>query len=181
MAGEEFRADLWAFMSTIYARPGVAPACLRLQEAHGLDVPLLLGALYAVTRGRLIDRSALAVLDTRCAPWRDSVIRSLRRIRQDMKMPGLADLHPDAAVLRESIKAQELEAERIEADLLADLIERLPEGTDCKQPDAEAKFGVAIEITLDLWDPSRAARIPADTAPLVSACQNWQLQRRPSE
>lgn len=167
-------------MLAIYARPGVAPACLRLQEAHGLDVPLLLGVLYAVARGSLIDRPSLAVLDTRCAPWRDSVIRSLRRIRQDMKMPRIADLHPDAAALREAIKVQELQAERIEADLLADWIETLPGGTDCAQPDTEAKFGVAIELVLDLSNPSRAARLPADTAPIVSACQNWQLQRRPA-
>ncbi|MGB6637399.1 MAG: DUF2390 domain-containing protein, partial [Bradyrhizobium sp.] len=37
----ELEADSWAFALAIYAKPGVAEACLTLQNEAGVDVMLL--------------------------------------------------------------------------------------------------------------------------------------------
>ena len=41
-ARPELEAECWAFALAIYARPGVAEACLALQNEAGVDVMLLL-------------------------------------------------------------------------------------------------------------------------------------------
>lgn len=43
--------DLWTVMRKVYAMPGVAQACLELQERFELDVPLFLAVLQAAGKG----------------------------------------------------------------------------------------------------------------------------------
>ena len=51
----------WDFSLEAYARPGVAPACLDLQERHGADVNLLLFACWLSASGRgALDAALLA-------------------------------------------------------------------------------------------------------------------------
>jgi uncharacterized protein (TIGR02444 family) len=40
-ARSELEADSWAFALAIYAKPGVAEACLTLQNEAGVDVMIL--------------------------------------------------------------------------------------------------------------------------------------------
>jgi uncharacterized protein (TIGR02444 family) len=47
----ELEAESWAFALAIYARPGVAEACLNLQHEADVDVMLLLMAAFAARRG----------------------------------------------------------------------------------------------------------------------------------
>jgi uncharacterized protein (TIGR02444 family) len=105
---------LWRFVLPFYARDGVAPACLTLQEQLGVDVNILLFAIFAqVERGVTLDQSDLASVDALMRDWRGEVIQPLRRVRTRMKSgPSPA---PSAATesLRNRIKAAELEAERI--------------------------------------------------------------------
>lgn len=117
----------WRFSLALYAAPGVADACLELQERRGADVNLLLWALYAgaAGHGRLeasdLDRAAAAVL-----PWAESVVRPMRRIRRALKAP-LGILDPaDSAALRERIAAIEIEAERLQQRALARLLPSRP-------------------------------------------------------
>ena len=53
-AGEaaEAAASFWAFSLEFYARPGVAEACLALQDRHGLDVNILLLCCWLGWSGR---------------------------------------------------------------------------------------------------------------------------------
>ena len=43
-------AESWAFALKIYAQPGIAEACLRLQAEAGVDVMMLLTAAFAAAR-----------------------------------------------------------------------------------------------------------------------------------
>ncbi|HEY9550471.1 MAG TPA: TIGR02444 family protein, partial [Kiloniellaceae bacterium] len=45
----------WQFSGAVYARRGVAEACLALQQRHGLDVNLLLFCAWAGSNGRRLD------------------------------------------------------------------------------------------------------------------------------
>jgi len=107
---------LTAFAVALYARPGVAAACLHLQDRHGVDVPLLLALVWHGASGRGVPGRV------RAAAWRRSV-RRWRRVVGPLRAARRA-LKPlaarDAAVLRlrKAILAAELDAEFL---LLRDL------------------------------------------------------------
>jgi uncharacterized protein (TIGR02444 family) len=127
---------LWTFACAFYGRPGIAAACLALQDEGGADVPLLLYLIWCGRTGRRLDASALAGAEARISPWRGQVIIPLRTIRRAMRsglLPGqVTDL------LRERIKVAEIEAERL---ALATLFQAAP------VPDAPASSG-AEALTL---------------------------------
>ncbi|NUT78321.1 TIGR02444 family protein [Pseudomonas sp. C1C7] len=102
-------SDLWSFSLSVYARPGVEQACLRLQSA-GLNVCLLLCAAWLGQRGVACNTQRLRELRSVTSPWDADVVQPLRALRMQWKSAatGDADLHE----LRERVKALELEAER---------------------------------------------------------------------
>ena len=109
----------WDFSLAVYRMPGVAEACLRLQDEAGVDVNLLLYFCWVATvRDTALDdpeiRKAVEATDA----WRDRVVRPLREIRRSMKggIPGMA---PELAEsLRSDVKRIELQSERLQQDLL---------------------------------------------------------------
>lgn len=111
----------WDFSLAVYGRPGVSEACLRLQDRHGLDVNLLLVCCWAGAQGRGLDSAGIARLAAAVADWHHAVVQPLRGVRRWLKTQAVApeDL---AGALRATIKAKELEAERIEQQLLYDAL-----------------------------------------------------------
>jgi uncharacterized protein (TIGR02444 family) len=109
-AAEEF----WAFSLALYARPGVAEACLRLQDTCALDVNLLLLCCWLARRGCRLSAADLAGAEARAAPLRARVLEPLRAARRALKtMPGSG-----AAALYAQLKQVELVAEREEQRLI---------------------------------------------------------------
>ena len=110
-------AAFWRFSLAIYARPGVAPACLVLQDEHGRDVNLMLFCCWlgAGGRGRL-DRAGLDAADRSVTGWRREVVESLRAARRAIKAAAL----PESDGIYAKAKAVELEAERLLQRQLAD-------------------------------------------------------------
>ncbi len=101
----------WAFSLAVYARPGVPPACLALQDRRGIDVNLLLFAAWAgMGCGVALTAERLAAADSAVAGWRREVVQPLRAIRRRAK-------GEDEALYRR-MKAAELEAERVQQDRL---------------------------------------------------------------
>lgn len=105
---------LWDYAVALYARPGVAEACLALQDDHGVDVPCLLFAAWAgAARGIALDAASAAEAVALTAGWQRAVVAPLRDVRRRLK--DAPQSHPAGAeVLRGQVKAAELEAERIE-------------------------------------------------------------------
>ncbi len=115
--GEEF----WRFSIAFYARPGVEKALLALQDERGLDVDLVLYALWLGASGRgALDRERLAQAEKRVAEWREEVVKPLRALRRRLG----ASFEPDLRPLYEGVKAQELAAEKVEQMRLAALVGR---------------------------------------------------------
>lgn len=127
----------WVFSLAVYDRPGVADACLALQDRLGLDVNLLLFCLWAGHCGHRLSAEELAALDAASAPWRDSVIRPLRGVRRWLKQPA-QEGDADASALRREIQRLELAAERRAQDLLH---ARLPLAATAPDPEA-ARFNL---------------------------------------
>lgn len=110
-----FPADpFWDFSLSLYSRREVQEACLRLQNRLGLDVNLVLFALWVGASGRGgLAAAEMADLVAALAPWRERVVLPLRRVRDTLKAePHLApELIPE---LRRKVLAVELDAEHIQ-------------------------------------------------------------------
>jgi uncharacterized protein (TIGR02444 family) len=109
----------WPYALDVYARPGVADVCLEAQDAHGADVPLLLWGAWAAARGHTLTDADLGAAATAATRWRAPVIAPLRQARRALK--ALAAGAPETEVLRQTVKAAELEAERLYMAALEDL------------------------------------------------------------
>ena len=105
-----FPARVWPDMCAVYRDPTLSAACRSLQEAFGVDVPLLLVLSLADRAGYGLSAAAVSELAQGAAAWREAVILPLRQARQAMKLRFTA---PAEKVLREDIKRAELEAEHL--------------------------------------------------------------------
>ncbi|UZE17779.1 TIGR02444 family protein [Pseudomonas sp. B21-054] len=117
--------DLWSFSLDLYAKPGVEPACLALQNA-GANVCLLLCGLWLERRGVTCNEQRLQQLRQLTEPWDAEVVRPLRSLRSQWKTSALQDTALNS--LREQLKGLELEAERRLLERLQATTEDWPEG-----------------------------------------------------
>lgn len=101
---------LWDWAVAAYGRPGVAPACLDLQDRFEQNVPLLLAAAWSAAQGRTLDLDAAVAL-TRA--WEADVVAPLRAARRGLKIAHRPIPDAGREALRETVKAVELESERL--------------------------------------------------------------------
>jgi uncharacterized protein (TIGR02444 family) len=107
----------WAFSLQLYARPGVAPACLALQDRHGADINLLLLGFWRAARGYAgwaeneLDHAVSAV-----APV-NGVLQPFRQARRALK--ALVADEPAAGRLYDEARALELKLEQVAQAWLA--------------------------------------------------------------
>lgn len=120
---------LWDFALRVYGAPGVAPACLELQDTLGADVPFLLFAGWMDARGVALDAAEIARLDREIAAWRAEIVRPLRAIRRRLKTGPAPAPGPQSEALRDAIKAAELSAEKLELERLEAIGTLYPAGT----------------------------------------------------
>ncbi len=109
----------WDFSCAVYGRPGVAEACLALQDRCGLDVNILLFCCWAGARGQALGAAELGGRIDAVRPWQDQVVKPLRAARRWLKTQQTVP-NESAEALRQAIKARELEAERLEQVILAE-------------------------------------------------------------
>ena len=105
------RSNLWDFSLRQYARAGVADACLRLQDEHGVNVNVLLWCLWLGQRGLTLDAARLRSAQKRIHAWDEHYVVPLRQLRRRIKAEfGMAD--PGIEQVRSQIKQAELLAEK---------------------------------------------------------------------
>jgi uncharacterized protein (TIGR02444 family) len=109
----------WDFANQLYAQPGVADACLWLQDQRDLDVMVMLFCLWAGHRQGALDQAALQQLCAANEPLRRTVITPLRAARRWLKQQnGNGNSDRTVATLYTAIKANELLAEQLQAQRL---------------------------------------------------------------
>jgi uncharacterized protein (TIGR02444 family) len=117
--------SLWDYSHDVYARTGVAEACLALQNGHNVDVNILLSCCWAGDAGIDLGAEAAAAAVELCGPWSAEAVGRLRAARTWMKTDNAIRMRAarsDYDELRNAIKALELEAERLQQAALASLI-----------------------------------------------------------
>jgi uncharacterized protein (TIGR02444 family) len=150
----EPESEFWNFTLGFYARPGVSPACIALQDKHGRDVNIVLYACWVGLSGR--GRLSTADLDRAEAvngPWRRGAIEKLRAARRALKEE---DRTGQIAELYEAAKQLELAAERI-AQLRLQSLARPPGERSAGERAADATASLALYLA----DPdARAVAAP---------------------
>ena len=111
-------SPFWTFSLRLYARLGVPPACLALQNGSGVDVNVMLFGLFLAEAGRGLAAADIAAIIGAVEAWKSNVVVPLRGVRTWLKTPP-ATIDPNgASALRDRIKAAELEAERLQQEAL---------------------------------------------------------------
>lgn len=114
----------WRFSLDRYGRSGVPPLCLEIQEETGADVNLLLFGLWLGAEGWRISGAGAARCAEEVSTWHAEVVRPLRAVRRRLKgWPVCPDTPRET--LRAGIQRWEIEAERLEQDMLFALYEGL--------------------------------------------------------
>ncbi len=101
--------SLWSWCLEAYAKPGVAEACLVLQDEHGQNVPLLLWSVWAEGPSPAALDEAVRTART----WQAEVLEPIRAVRRGLKSEALPVPTASREALRADIKAAELHAERV--------------------------------------------------------------------
>ncbi len=126
-------SPFWDYSLGIYANPGVADACIALQDEFDLDVNILLACLWfsAAGPGRL-DSDQIRDLLGRTRDWQYKVVKPLRTVRRYCKKEPvtLPDSLRDA--FRPRLQAVELDAEHVEQLLIAGVLQPIIDGYDAK-------------------------------------------------
>lgn len=133
------QSPFWRFSIAFYAVPGVAPACLELQDTANVDVNVLFFLLWSATQSRALSPAEVAALDKTVGAWRDMTVVPLRQIRRALKEPPGIVEPATAETFRARIKSAELEAERLQQEAMYALTLTGPLGQPVASVAAAAK------------------------------------------
>jgi uncharacterized protein (TIGR02444 family) len=137
------KSPFWRFSVKFYAEPGVAQACIDLQDQAGVDVNLLFFLLWNATHSRALNEAEIDELDRSFGAWRDLAVVPLRELRRALKSPPSAIPRDAAEGFRTRIKAVELEAERLQQEAMYSLARSGPIGRHATSNVEAARRSVA--------------------------------------
>ena len=162
-------AGLWDFSVSLYGRDPVRKTCLALQDALGADVNLILYCLWLGATGRgQLNSDHFAQLSEAVSVWHKEVVMPLRGARIRLRKPPPNVTPSAASELRERIKENELEAERIELEVLAEALERSPVAHDPKR--RQRDMTSSLTAYLDFIGAPASQDTADAIANLVKAC-----------
>jgi len=137
------KSPFWRFSVKFYAVPGVAQACIELQDKAKVDVNVLFFLLWNATQGRAFNAVEVTELEHTIGPWREMAVVPIRNVRRALKAPPPV-MAPNAAEdFRTRIKAVELEAERLQQEALFDLAQSGRIGQPAASPVDAARDSVS--------------------------------------
>jgi uncharacterized protein (TIGR02444 family) len=147
---------LWTFSQAFYARPGVSEALIALQNRAGLDVNLILFALWCGISGRgRLSNTDLSSAERSAHPITTAIVVPLRALRRQIR----SDPDADVQRLRERIKRLEIAAERIVQHRLARIAGTPANDTVAAARAAAAQTNLALYLGPRIGHSAEAARI----------------------
>ncbi len=158
----------WRFSLRTYRAPGVAEACLALQDSCEADVNLMLYGCWLGVNGRPMDVRAMRRALAAVARWQGEVVRPLRHARRNIKKIPAAAADKGALQLRKRIGAAELDAEYLEQRMLAGLAAALPPSRRRHAP--QAAVAANLQSYFDLLGVAIGRRERGHLQTLMRAC-----------
>jgi uncharacterized protein (TIGR02444 family) len=110
----QYDNEFWRFSLAVYGQAEVAQECLKLQQALGVDVNLLLFCAWLGARSMVLSGAEIETASRIVAAWHENVVRPLRGVRQQIKLLDRTDFE----IFRAKVKSIELEAEQVEQAIL---------------------------------------------------------------
>jgi uncharacterized protein (TIGR02444 family) len=167
-------SPFWRFSLQFYRQPGVADACIALQEESGVDVNLLMFLLWNATRRRKFLPDHVDWIESKICPWRESAVIPLRAVRRALKVPTLLVPGTAAEAFRTRIKAVELEAERLQQEAMYELARAALWGREAPS------LGDAARANIAAYEPIAHKPFPKDAIETLLAALT-ALERRTEE
>lgn len=152
---------LWDFARSAYARPGVAAACLELQDDHRQCVTLLLWRIWTLAEGRPVDGPMLDAAVAAARGWETAAVAPLREVRRRLRRA----LPPIAGVARMALRGQVEGAERAAERAMLEALEARTAAASGDDVDWPAALGALVAG----WTPDVS---PHALAPLVDAVRH---------
>jgi uncharacterized protein (TIGR02444 family) len=118
MAADAPGSPFWTFSLGYYRQPGVAEACLELQDRCSVDVNILLFLLWSASQQRRLPDDQVQALANNVRDWQADIVVPLRNLRRRLKSDALLTDKGSAEIFRTKIKAIELEAERLQQEAM---------------------------------------------------------------
>jgi len=144
---------LWRFAARVYGRPGVAQACLALQQRFDADVNLLLFAAWlGAERGTPLPDTLARRAQRRVDAWHEDIVRPLRAVRRRMKTGPAPAPCAATEALRDALKAVEIGSERIELAMLETLAPETSPGCPGADPDGIVRSNLRAVLALSARD-----------------------------
>jgi uncharacterized protein (TIGR02444 family) len=134
---------LWDFAVATHAKPGVEAACLRLQDAHGQCIPLLLWRLWTLETARGVSSDTLGAAIACARFWDSHAISPLRAVRRGLKAPCPSVPDPSRLAFRARVADLEQAGERL-------LLETLEALTPASRSDGDERVS-ALEAVGARW------------------------------
>ena len=122
-------SPFWRFSLQFYARPGVADACLALQDREGVDVNLILLGLWLGGSGHRLSGVAGRRLAKLARAWQQPIVAPLRRVRQRLKQRADLPWAESVAGWRRRLGELELAMEQVEQLLLEEAVGPIAAGS----------------------------------------------------
>ncbi len=122
--------NLWDFCGAVYRDDDVKALCLKLQNIHGVDVPMFL-AMHWVENGGLFegDFADLTDIVAPAAQWQTDKVIPLRAKRREVfEKEGRGQAYADA--MKQELAAEKQQIEMIEKAILG----QKPAGADLTTP-----------------------------------------------
>ena len=101
----------WRFSLAVYGAG--SEACLALQDRRGVDVNIILFAVWAGRCGHCLSAAEIQGICGVVMPWTAAVVCPLRAVRRWIKTQNTEQLPVDTIAFRDQVKACELQAEAI--------------------------------------------------------------------
>ena len=165
----------WQFSLSVYGSEGVAPACLALQDKHGLDVNMLLFACWAGFCGHRFSEDELVRVCREAKAWKEAVVQPLRSVRRWIKAQDPEALPKGAMALRDGIKLQELHAEALQQHYLHALMPLMPPEPECEEsteaatPIKASPLQPLGDLFSRLWERPKTLEAKKSSAAFASA------------
>ncbi len=121
----------WDFVTHLYAAPSIAPACLGLQERHGIDVTFMLFCLWQGTANKTPLGAHTPALAAIAREWHEAVVLPVRSARRKLKTEAETSQRQEIKALYKTVVTTEIDCEHAELLMLAeraDALCGLPEG-----------------------------------------------------
>jgi uncharacterized protein (TIGR02444 family) len=161
----------WRLSLRTWRAPGVQEACIALQDRCGADVNLLLFCGWTGRSGRELDQTSLFAAISRVGAWQSAVVAPLRAARRALKQQHAGGAAAALALpFRRRLAALEVDLERAEQRLLAELAAEWPPVTPSMPPRGAIvmnleRYLAVLGKVVDARDADLVARIADGCAP----------------